>query len=84
METKTAKIVAYCTWIGWLIVLLNDAKEDAGVKQHLNQALICYLIALIPAIGTIVAMVFWVMGLIKAINDDDTPLPVIGNWTIIK
>ena len=39
MEIKTAKIVSYITWIGWLIVLLIDAKEDAGVKQHLNQAL---------------------------------------------
>ena len=51
----------------------------------MNQALICNIVGtVIPVIGTTVAAVFAIWGLIKAIQDDDEPLPLIGNWTIIK
>lgn len=86
MSTKTAKIVSYLTWIGLLIVFLNgDVKNDEGVKQHMNQSLICVIACIIPlGITQLAALIFMIMGIVKAVNDDDTPLPLIGEWRIIK
>ncbi len=88
MEGKTAKIVSYLTWIGWLIVFFagKDAwQNDEGVKQHLNQGLICIILAVIPiGITQLASLVFVIWGIIKAVQDDDTELPLIGAWRIIK
>ena len=86
MNIKTAKILSYITWIGWLGSFLSGDKEnDPGLKQHLNQALICNIAAIIPiGITQLAAAIFGIWGLIKAIQDDDEPLPLIGTWTIIK
>lgn len=83
MDAKTTGIVAYITWIGWLVAFLAGDKE--GAKQHINQALIINIIAIIPlGITQVIATVFLIMGLIKAIQGDDSPLPVIGSWQLIK
>lgn len=86
MNSKTAKILSYITWVGWLVSFLSGDKEnDPGLKQHLNQALICNIAAIIPiGITQLAAAIFGIWGLIKAIQDDDEPLPLIGTWTIIK
>ena len=86
MTGKTAKIVSYLTWIGWLIVLITGAyKEDEGVKQHFNQATICVIACLIPiGITQLAALVFAVWGIIKACQEDDSPLPLIGGWCLFK
>ncbi len=86
MNSKTAKILSYITWVGWLVSFLSGDKEnDPGLKQHLNQALICNIAAIIPiGITQLAAAIFGIWGLIKAISDDDEPLPLIGTWTIIK
>lgn len=89
MSAKVAKILMYLiNPLGFLIVFLvnKDLFQDEGVKQHANQALICLFgcilgFLIIPAIA---AAVFAIWGLIKAIQDDDTPLPLIGGWRIIK
>ena len=44
MDKKTTGIVAYLTWIGWLIALLAGDKE--GAKFHINQALVILLFSL--------------------------------------
>ncbi len=84
MNGKTTALVSYIGWIGWLIALLAGDKEDQFAKFHLNQNLIIYLIGLIPVIGSIAALVLWIMGLINAVNGEAKPLPVIGEWHILK
>ena len=72
MDKKTTGIVAYLTWIGWLIALLAGDKE--GAKFHINQALVILLFSLlsiIPCIGWIwgiFMIVCWFIGFIAAIN----------------
>ncbi|MDE6312797.1 MAG: hypothetical protein K2M46_04130 [Lachnospiraceae bacterium] len=82
MDTKTTGIVAYLTLIGFIVALVAGDKE--GAKFHLNQALIIYIgaivlgvVACIPLIGWLIAMVgeifilvCWIMGLIAAINQE--------------
>lgn len=88
MDKKTTSIVAYITLIGLIIAFCAGDKE--GAKFHLNQALVIWLFGLlsvIPCIGQIWAIfifVCWIMGLIAAINQEEKPVPLIGNIKILK
>ena len=88
MDKKTTGIVAYLTWIGWLIALLAGDKE--GAKFHINQALVILLFSLlsiIPCIGWIwgiFMIVCWSIGFIAAINEEEKSIPLLGNIRIIK
>lgn len=88
MDKKITGIVAYLTWIGFLVALLAGDKE--GAKFHLNQALVIMLFALlsiIPCIGWIwgiFMIVCWVMGFIAAINGEEKEVPLIGSIKILK
>lgn len=88
MDTKTTSIVAYISWIGLIIAFC--AGDSEGAKFHLNQALVIYLFSLlgiIPFIGwiwSIFMVVCWIMGLVAAINQEEKPVPLIGNITLLK
>lgn len=96
MDKKVTGIVAYITWIGWIIAYLAGDKE--GAKFHLNQALVLLLISLvggviacIPFIGTILGMVvevavvvLWILGIVTAIKGEEKPLPIIGGIKILN
>lgn len=88
MDKKTTDIVAYLTWIGFLVALLAGDKENS--KFHVNQALVIMLFSLlsiIPCIGWIwgiFMIVCWFMGFIAAINGQEKAVPVIGNIKILK
>ena len=88
MDAKTTGIVAYLTWIGFLIAVCAGDKE--GAKFHLNQALVILLfslLSLIPCIGCIwgiFMIVCWFMGLIAAINEEEKEVPLIGKIRLLK
>lgn len=89
MTTKATNIVAYIGIIGWLIAFLAGDKE--GAKFHLNQALVLNLASIIcswiPLVGWIIAIVifvFWIMGIVAAIKDEEKELPLIGKIQILK
>ena len=88
MDKKVTGIVAYLTWIGWLIALLAGDKE--GAKFHVNQALVIMLFSLlsiIPCVGWVWAIfmvVCWFIGFIAAINEEEKEVPLIGGIKILK
>lgn len=88
MDRKTTAIVAYLTFIGFIIALCVGDKE--GAKFHLNQALVIFLFSLlsfIPILGWfwgIFIFVCWIIGFIAAINDEEKQVPLIGGIQIIK
>ncbi len=89
MDKKVTGIVAYITWIGWLIAFLAGDKE--GAKFHLNQALVLMIAGIIcgivPIIGWIAAIgvfVFQIMGLVYAIQDVEKEVPLLGKIQILK
>lgn len=96
MSAKAAKVVIWVFGlIGWLIVFLADKTqlEDDGVKLYLNEMIILTIASVAASILAIIiiggllglaAAVFWVWGLVYIIQDKDEPLPLIGNWRIIK
>ncbi len=81
MKKKVTDIFANLGIIFWLIGFLAGDKE--GAKQYLNQGLVPSILACIPVIN-IVGVVFCIWGLIKAIQEDETPLPLFGGITVIK
>ncbi len=88
MDAKTTSIISYITFIGWIVAYCTGDKE--GAKFHLNQSLVIFLfslLSLIPCLGffwAIFIMVCWVIGLIAAINQEETKVPLIGEIQILK
>lgn len=88
MDKRTTDIVAYLTWIGFLIAILSGDKDAS--KFHLNQALVIMLFALlsiIPCVGWIwgiVVLVLWILGLISAINGEEKEVPILGKIKLMK
>ena len=96
MNKKTTGIIAYITWIGWIVAFCAGDKE--GAKFHLNQALVILIgqiiagvISFIPYVGGIVnailsifLFVCWIMGLIYACQEQEKEVPLIGQIKILK
>lgn len=88
MSAHTTGIVAYLTWIGFLIALLLGDRE--GAKFHINQALVInlfFLACAIPVIGWIwwiVMLILWILGLVAACNDEEKPVPILGGIKILN
>ena len=88
--------MAILCYIGILVLipLLTDAKNDPFVKFHIKQGLtllifdiIVSIVAAVPVIGWIVAMVgsilvliLFIMGIINAAGGQEKPLPIIGSY----
>ena len=81
MNKKVTSIFANLGPVFWLIGFLAGDKE--GAKQFLNQGLIPSILICIPVVN-IVGIVFCVWGLIYAIQDNETPLPLFGGIQVIK
>lgn len=81
MDAKVTGIIAYISWLGWIIAFLAGDKE--GAKYHLNQALVLNLFSLIAFLAP-VWLIFMVIGIINVVNGQDKPLPIIGGITILK
>lgn len=99
MSKKGTDIVAYLTFVGWIIAFIIGTRDES--KFHLNQALVVILahivwglisrvLAFIPIIGWIVMgignlclLVLWLIGLIHAVRGEEKPVPIIGNLVIL-
>ena len=96
VNKKTTGIVAYITWIGWIIAFFAGDKE--GAKFHLNQALVIFLAgivcsiiaritivgAIIGGIASIVVFIFWIMGLVAACKEEEKEVPLLGKIKLLK
>ena len=96
MNKKTTGIVAYITWIGWIIAFFAGDKE--GAKFHLNQALVIFLAgivcsiiaritivgAIIGGIASIVVFIFLIMGLVAACKEEEKEVPLLGKIKLLK
>lgn len=96
MTKKATSIIAYITFIGWLIAFLAGDKE--GAKVHLNNGLILVfgwlinlVVGFVPLIGWavncvlgIAIFVYSIIGIVYAITDRDEELPLIGKIQILQ
>ncbi len=95
MDKKTTDIVAYITIFGWLVAFVAGEREES--KFHLNQALVINLTSLILAalawvplvrlvVGLVqlVVFVFWVMGIVYAVREQENEVPLLGCIKLLK
>ena len=80
MDAKTTGIVAYLTWIGFIIAICAGDKD--GAIFHVNQSLV--IIPCVGGIWGIFMLVCWIMGLVAAINQEEKEVPLIGKIRILK
>jgi uncharacterized membrane protein len=94
-KNKTIAIVSYFLFF----IPLLSANKSKFAMFHANQSLILLLISvaasilsgIIPVVGSIIGgvvsigvFILWVMGIISASNGEVKPLPVIGEYKILK
>lgn len=87
MTPQTLAIVAYITLIGWIVALvINNNNKQPLVSFHLRQMLgliIMSFVGIIPFVGwilSIAAFVLWILGFISAINGEEKPVPIVGDY----
>ncbi len=87
MDGKTKAIVAHIFFVGWIIsfvVNMNDKDEIASF--YLRQTIVLHLIIIlgwIPVLGNLlalVALVFLVISLLSAIQNEKKEIPFVGNY----
>ncbi|MBR4529743.1 MAG: hypothetical protein IKO80_05630 [Lachnospiraceae bacterium] len=97
-NSKLFAIISYITWIGFIVALVARDKNDSLVRRHLNNALILNIIStvagLVGQIGGILSIlggivgiacfVFMIIGIVRAAQASEEPLPVIGGIELIK
>jgi hypothetical protein len=88
LSVQATSIVAYMTWIGFLISYLAGDKE--GAKVYMNQALVFHLFSLIcfvPVIGwlwAIYMLICFILGVIWAAEQEPKELPLIGQIKLLN
>jgi len=86
-------VMAACYLVGWLtgIVFFLSEKEDPDIRFNAMQAIVFFgalnILAIVPLIGWIlspfimlVALVSWIVLLVKSYQGETLKLPVVGAW----
>ncbi len=85
-QSKLVAILSYITIIGWVIALILNLNNKTGLGSfHIRQTLMIMLVgvvlSLLGVIGkllSIVLFIFWIMGLVYAIQGQQKEIPLIG------
>jgi len=88
MDGKTKAIVAHIFLIGWIIALvinINDKDEFASyyIRQLLGIYILGVVLSFIPflnVVGGIIVLVFWILSLVGAIQNEKKETPWIGSY----
>lgn len=87
-EDKTVAIVSYITFIGWIVALVLNSNQKTELGAfHLRQSLGLFITGMIlwwiPVVGwilNVVVFIFWLIGLINAIQGESKPVPLVGDF----
>ena len=95
MDKKTTDIVAYFTIFGWVAAYVAGDKESS--RFHLNQALVINLTLIIITVLTRIpvirilavvlefaAVMFWIMGILYAVREQENEVPLLGGIKLLK
>ena len=95
-NSRFCAVVSYITWIGFIIALVKRERGDTLVHRHLNQALILNLISTVSNLlsryrglsvlmnlVSIACLVLFIIGIIRAFQMNEEPLPIIGKYDLI-
>ncbi len=87
-KEKSNGIIAYVTIIGLIIAFVQNQEEKSEyvnfhVRQMIGLVLIGFAVGWIPIVGWIVAIgavVFWIMGIMGAMNGERKAVPLVGEY----
>ena len=85
---KLTSILGYIGIVLWLVAYMVGDKE--GAKFHLNQALVIHLfsfLTVVPVFGIVAGIavfVFWIIGLVAAIKQEEKRVPLIGDIQLLN
>ncbi len=95
-ESKLFAFLAYFLGIVGFVIVLLVKKKDSFAMYHAKQSLVLSIFAIIvyicgmfiPIIGWFIILplgylaiiIFWVMGVIRALTGEEKPLPFIGGY----
>lgn len=96
-HSRLYSVLSYITWIGWIIALIFRDKSDQLVRQHLNQALVLNVFSSIASVMSrgggiigwvggvidIMALFFFIWGVIRAFKMSAEPLPLVGEIRVL-
>jgi uncharacterized membrane protein len=92
-EGKNIAIIAYITIIGLIIAyVMNNDKKDAFAAYHIKQSLglaatvlALGIVGMVPILGWIINILgillllyMWVIGIMNAFNEKESPVPFLG------
>lgn len=97
-KSKTAAVISYLTWVGWIAAFFIRDKSCEFTRRHLNQAIciniletIGVIIAKLPFIGSpigeiidIIVLVVWIIGISRAARGIWKPIPILGEIDLIQ
>ena len=97
MNPRNVSVISYITWIGWFVALVIRDPQDPLSRQHINQSLMIHILktfggilAAMPLFGhalggvvSLAVLVFWVMGLYRAVHWRSDPLPLVGELQLV-
>jgi len=95
-HTRILSVVSYITWLGWLVAFILRDHNDPVTHQHINQALNLNIIGVLVSTGyriggiisnisgviAILALLLTIMGIVRALQMSDKPLPIVGKFSI--
>ena len=88
---KIFSILCYISPLWLLGLLIEPEKNDPYVKHHVNNGIILticsFICVLVPIlgwfVGSVIVLVFAIMGIIAAAQDQEYTIPIIGDRFII-
>ena len=96
-RTRLLSALCYLNFIFIIIALLLEP-DSKFLRYHINQSIVLYIFTMIAAltaivpfigwitatVGSIMAIVFTVMGIIRAMNGEAKDLPIVGKYSVVK
>ena len=96
-RTNILSALCYLNFVFIIVALLLEPNSKF-LRYHINQSLVltvfgfgCGIVAIVPflgwiasAIGTVMVLVFTIMGIVRAYNREAKDLPLIGKYIIVN
>lgn len=84
-KEKAFAILAYVGFLWFLGMLPTNVRESEYLKNHVNNGMVLFIcemiLACVPFVGwvvEVVAIVFMVMGIVKAATNNKWQVPIVG------
>lgn len=85
-KEKAFAILAYVGFLWFLGMLPTNVRESEYLKNHVNNGMVLFIcemiLACVPFVGwavEILAIVFMVMGIVKAATNNKWQVPIVGD-----